>query len=141
MKHRADRQEDALAEERSRMAAEGERLARETKHGYAAKRLAERRTEAAAALKKARAIMASCEKRTPKDPGYIRDLSKAARGFDAYLDLHPNDVLVLIERARANELRSLTQEAIADLEHAIREKKELESELLPKIEALRKKIR
>lgn len=137
MKLHASRRDEALTEERMRMVTEGERLASETRTGYAAERLAERSAEAATALEKARTILASCETRRPNDPGYLKDLSKAARAFDVYLEFHPDNVQVLVERARAHELRSLNDQAVIDLKRAIRLKKELEPELRPKIEALR----
>ena len=132
-----------LAEESMRSLAETERLAKEAGLAYQRKQLADREADAAKALGQARAIMKFVEERlrdAPAEPQLNLQLVEATGLFNAALQTRPDVAEILVERARAYELRRDFERALADLDRAIELRKELASKLDPKLQELRLQV-
>ena len=113
------------AEEAGRAMAEADKASGRVQRDFQARRFQEADARARAELGPARALLASCETRPPNDPDVQRDLVQAALAFGRYLDLHPDDVDVLLLRARAWELRRFGDKAAADLRRLMELKPDL----------------
>jgi len=134
---RRDEQRD---EDSLRRVMEAERLNQQVRHDYGLKVVEQREKGAQEALAKARTSMKAAEEKAvsaPDDPELYIRLVEASLGFNAYLDVHPEDAPVLTERARAWELRGIAERAIADLERACSLRPDLEPALRTRIETLR----
>jgi len=132
-----------LAEESMRSRAETERLAREAGLAYQRKQLADRETDAGKSLEQARTIMRFVEERlrdAPAEPQLHLQLVEATGLFNAALQIRENDPAILVERARAYELRRDFERALADLDRAIELKKELAPGLDAKLNTLRLQV-
>src|ERR1043166_8196954 len=100
---RQHRKDVELADESMRSRAEAERQAREVSVDRQRELLEKRRAEANEAIEKARAIMKSAEarpKESVSDPQLYVQLVEATKGFSRWLEDHPDDASVLIERSR-----------------------------------------
>lgn len=119
--HQADLRQ---ADETIRSNAEAERQAAEVRPARQRELLERKKNE----LEKARAIMKEAEEaRTPVsgDPQLYVRLVEATQRFTRWLEENPEDVPVLVERARAYELRQDFDRAMADIEKAIALRKDL----------------
>jgi len=136
------RQEDRQALESLQKMAEGDRLHEQTRYDYGRKLVEQREEVARASLAKARSALRSAEEKArsaPDDPHVYLRLVEAVRGFNAWLDLHPEDAAVFPERARAWELQGNLERALADLERAVWLRKDLEPAVKSRIEDLRRR--
>ncbi|HEX7899594.1 MAG TPA: hypothetical protein VF950_17630 [Planctomycetota bacterium] len=121
------------AEEAGRAMAEAEKASGKAQRDFLARRFQEADAQARAGLPPARALLASCETRPPGDPDVQRDLVQAALAFGRHLDLHPEDVDILLLRARAGELRRFGDKAAADLKRLMELKPDLAESLEPRL--------
>jgi hypothetical protein len=134
------RKDEDLVLETARSNKEADRKGAEARRGYTMGVLTEKETQAREQLAKARAAMARVESilqsgtLPPELPLHLND---AFVGFNMYLSVIPDDAVVLVERARTHELRRNFDLAVADLEHAVALKPELEPGLKSRIAQLR----
>jgi hypothetical protein len=120
------------AEEAVRAMAEADKAAGQAQRDFKSRRFQEADARARADLGPARELLADCESRAPRnpaDPDLQRDLVQAALAFGRFLDLHPEDVDVLLLRARAWELRRFGDKAAADLKRLMELKPDLGASL------------
>lgn len=120
--------------------AEADRKGAEARRGYTMGVLSEKEAQAREHLAKARAAMARVESILQSGalpPELTLHLSDAFVGFNMYSSVIPDDAVVCVERARTHELRRNYDLAVADLEHAISLKPELEAGLRSRIARLR----
>jgi len=113
--------DEELAVESSRNRTEAERQYSEAVVGYQRSLIQRRESAAAQSLAKAREAMARVDallKGGAASPDLPQALNEAFVGYNAYLDVLPDDVDVRIERARTHQLRRNFDLAIADLERA-----------------------
>ena len=134
------RRDEELVLETVRSNKEAHRQSAEARRGYTMGVLSEKEAQAREQLAKARAAMARVE--TILQSGSLPTeltvhLNDAFVGFNAYLSEFKDDALVCVERARTHELRRNYDLAIADLEHAISVKPELEPGMKSRIAQLR----
>jgi hypothetical protein len=124
------------AEEAGRAVAEAERSSGAAQRDFKQRRFQEADAQARAGLDDARTRLAACEARAPGETGTPEldaELVRAAAAFGRYLELHPEDVEVLLLRARAWELRRFADKAAADLKRAMEMKPELAESLAPRL--------
>jgi tetratricopeptide (TPR) repeat protein len=132
-----------LAEESIIERAKAEQQARDAALAYQRSRVANREVDARKSLDEARRIMAFAEERlreAPAEPQLHPQLVQATIGFNGYLEVHPDDAPVLVERSRAYELRRDFERALADLDRALEVEKELAPKLDPKLQELRLQV-
>jgi hypothetical protein len=79
-------------------------------------------------------------RRAPGEPQLHPQLVEATIAFNGYLDSHPQDAPVLVERSRAYELRRDFERALADLDRAIELEKDLAAKLDGKLQELRLQV-
>ena len=140
---RRNERETRLAEESIAERALAEKRAREAAVDYQRSRLVNRETEARAALDKARATLKFAEERireAPGEPQLNPHLVEATIGFNTWLQDHPDDAPVYVERSRAYELRRDFDRALSDLDRAIDLKKELAPAFDAKLQELRLQV-
>ena len=140
---RQNRSDRRLAEESVEARARAEQQAREAGVAYLRSRVASRELEAQAALEKARGTMKFAEERlreAPAEPQLHSHLVEATIGFNTFLQEHPDDAAVLVERSRAYELRHDFERALADLDRAIEVQKDLAPKLDARVQALRLQV-
>lgn len=114
-------QEQDLAVEQSKNLTEADRKSAEAMRGYQRSVIETREASARQALAKAREAMARVDERlktAPTSPDLTLSLNDAFVGYNAYLEVLPDDADVRIERARTHQLRRNYDLAIADLERA-----------------------
>lgn len=119
LEHTAHDQE--LAVESSRNMTEAERQSSQALAGYNRSRVQRREAAAAQSLAKAREAMVRADallQGGAASPDLTLALNEAFVGYNAYLDVLPDDADVRIERARTHQLRRNFDLAIADLERA-----------------------
>jgi hypothetical protein len=139
LQERSRRDED-LVLETVRSNKEAHRQGAEARRGYTMGVLTEKETQAREQLARARAAMARVESILQSGtlpPELTLHLNDAFVGFNAYLSEFKDDAFVCVERARTHELRRNFDLAIADLEHAVAVKPELEPGLKSRIAQLR----
>jgi hypothetical protein len=110
-----------LALESEKSIVDSDRKAAEARVGYQRSIIEARETRAKEALAKARDAMARVDARmrtTATSPEITLALNEAFVGYNAYLDVLPDDADVRIERARTHTLRRNYDLAIADLERS-----------------------
>src|SRR5439155_17538055 len=115
------RTDNWLAEESIEARARADQQAREAGIAYQRSRIANREADAQKSLQKARDLMKFAEERireAPAEPQLHSHLVDATIGFNTYLQEHPDDAPVLVERSRAYELRRDFERALADLDRA-----------------------
>lgn len=120
------------AEEAGRAMAEAEKASGQAQRDFQLRRFQEADARARDGLGPARSLLADCEARAlrdPRSPDLQRDLVQAALAFGRFLDLHPEDVDVLLLRARAWELRRFGDKAAADLKRLMELKPDLAESL------------
>jgi hypothetical protein len=122
-------QDPRHAEETGRAMAEAEKASGQAQREFQLRRFQEADARARADLGPARALLADCETRDASTPDVQRDLVQAALAFGRFLDLHPEDVDVLLLRARAWELRRFADKAAADLKRLMDLKPDLREPL------------
>lgn len=136
--------DEDVAERTGRFRAETDRRAAEVRREVEARLIRERRARAALELEGARTHMAFVEERLREStapPDLTPRLVDASLGFTAWLDAHPNDALVLVERARAYELRKNFKKALRDLERAVELRPGLAADQAERLEALRARVK
>jgi len=134
------RQDEDLVLETVRSNKEADRKGAEARRGYTMGVLSEKEAQAREHLAKARAAMARVESILQSGslpPELTLHLNDAFIGFNMYLSAIPDDAVVCVERARTHELRRNFDLAVADLEHAVSLKPELEPGLKSRIAQLR----
>jgi hypothetical protein len=139
-RHEKDRR---LAEESIIEHAKAEQQARDAGLAYQRSRVANREVDARKSLEEARRIMSFSEERlreAPAEPQLHPQLVQATIAFNGYLEVHPDDAAVLVERSRAYELRRDFERALADLDRAIEVQKDLAPKLDPKLQELRLQV-
>jgi tetratricopeptide (TPR) repeat protein len=132
-----------LADATMRSNAEAERQARDVLLARQRELLEKRQAEAKEALGRARAIMKSVEssaRDAASDPKLYLDLVEATNGFVRWLEDHPDDAPVFVERARAYELRQDFERALADIDRAIALRKDLAPHLDGRLQELRLQV-
>ena len=134
------RKDEELVLETVQSNRDADRKSAEARRGYTMGVLSEKEAQARESLAKARAAMARVE--TILQSGTLPSeltlhLNDAFVGFNRYLSEIPDDAVVCVERARTHELRRNFDLAVADLEHAIALKPELEPGLKSRIAQLR----
>jgi hypothetical protein len=117
------------AEEAVRAMAEADKASGQAQRDFKLRRFQEVEAQARAGLEPARRLLAACETRDPATPDAQRDLVQAALAFGRWLDLHPEDVDVLLLRARAWELRRFGDKAAADFKRLMELKPDLSESL------------
>jgi len=113
--------DEELAVESSKNMTEAERQSSEAIVGYKRSLVQRREAVASQSLAKAREAMARTDallKAGTASPDLAQALNEAFVGYNAYLDVLPDDADVRIERARTHQLRRNFDLAIADLERA-----------------------
>jgi len=130
------RQDVELALETEQKRIEAERQAIEAGRSYRRAVVSGNEAVARGHLDKARAAMARAEKAADAAE-LAKALNEAFVGYNTYLKELPDDVDVRIERAKTHELRRNYDLAIADLEHAINLRRDLEPALRDRITQLR----
>jgi hypothetical protein len=128
-------------DENARFRIETERRSYQARKDFEAGVVARDEAQAKAALEKGRAALRAAEDvaaRGAKPP--VETLNEAVVGISAWLDRHPDDVDVLLERARACELRRFLDRALADLEKASSLRPSLAPQLAPRLEAIRAQL-
>jgi hypothetical protein len=136
--HRANERsqhDEELAVATSKNMSEAERKASEARVGYQRTIVNERESRAREGLRKARAAMARVT--DPGTPESTQALNEAFIGYNAYLEVLPDDVDVRIERAKTHELRRNYDLAITDLERAAALKPEQAPALKDRVAQLR----
>lgn len=134
------RQDDDLMMETAKSRAEADRKGGEVRRGYTQSVIQGREAEAREQLGRARAAMARVESILQSGslpPELTLLLNDAFVGYNSYLQVLPDDAVVLVERAKTHELRRNFDLAIGDLERAIRLKPELEPAMKSRIAQLR----
>ena len=134
------RKDEELVLETVQSNRDAERKSAEARRGYTMGVLSEKETQARENLAKARAAMARVEAilQSGTLPSELTlHLNDAFVGFNMYLSVSPDDAVVCVERARTHELRRNFDLAVADLEHAVALKPELEPGLKSRIAQLR----
>ena len=127
-----------LAVGQSRNMTEADRLSSEARRGYERSIIAEREAKARQALAKARTAMAKVATAPSiATPEATQALNEAFVGYNAYLDVLPDDADVRLERAKTHEMRRNYDLAIADLERAAQLKPDQAKPLNDRIAQLR----
>lgn len=137
------RTDNRLAEESIEARTRAEQQAREAAIAYQRSRIANRELDAQRALEKARGVMKFAEERireAPAEPQLHSHLVEATIGFNTFLQEHPDDAAVLVERSRAYELRRDFERSLADLDRAIEIQKDLAPKLDVKVQELRLQV-
>jgi hypothetical protein len=138
--HRAEersRHDEELAVASSKNMTETERKSAEARVGYQRSLVASREGRAREALKQARDAMARATSSTVGSPEQTQDLNQAFVGYNAYLDVLPDDADVRLERANTHQMRRNYDLAIADLERVALLKPDLAPELKGRVAQLR----
>ena len=120
------------AEEAVRAMTEADKASGRAQREFQHRRFQEADARARADLGPARSLLADCESRALQNavsPDLQSDLVQAALAFGRFLDLHPEDVDVLLLRARAWELRRFGDKAAADLKRLMELKPDLAESL------------
>lgn len=135
--------DDAAVEERARMRAKSQRIAAEVRRAYQRKLVTDREKRVADELESARKTMAFVEERLNKAvafPDLYRRLTESIISFTEVLRVHPGDAGVLVERARAYEIRGDFGRSVQDLELAVSLDKSLEPEVRNTLQELKLKL-
>lgn len=128
------------ADETMRSNAEAERQAADVIVTRQRELLEKKKAEIDAAVARARATMKDAEAARPpasSDPRMYVRLVEATQGFSRWLEEHPEDAPVLVERARAYELRQDFERALQDIDKAIALRKDLAPALDARLQELR----
>ena len=132
-----------LAELSIRSNAAAERQAQEARRAWEREQLQKAESESKATLEKARGLMKFAEERlreAPGEPQLNLQLVEATGLFNSYLNAHPDDADILVERSRTYELRRALERALADLDRAIELRKDLAPKLDGKLQELRLQV-
>ncbi len=136
---RRDQDREAAAETLANLV-DTERKARDTRIEYDQRRVADREARAKGALAKARSLLKEVAELRGQGKGEAEVYTPLIEGtiaFGAYLEVHPGDADVLVERADAHALGRLYERAVQDLERAIVIRKELEPAVRERLSMLR----
>jgi tetratricopeptide (TPR) repeat protein len=134
MRERTQKDND-LAEESARMMVESERRSTEARRNYEQGIQNEREEAARKKLVYARAAITRAAAKSSADA--TADLNEAFVGYNAVIEVFPQDPDLRIERSRVHEARRNYDRAVEDLERAILLKKTLEPALRDKIDQLK----
>lgn len=126
-----------LAVEQSRNMTEADRRSSEARIGYQRSIVERREARAKEALAKARLAMTRAAAAPANSPEATLALNDAFTGFNAYLDVLPDDADVRVERARTHQMRRNYDLAIVDLERAAELKPDRAAALKDQVAQLR----
>lgn len=129
--------DEELAVASSKNMTETERKSAEARVGYQRSLVESREIRAREALKNAREAMARARSSAVGSPEHTQELNQAFVGYNAYLDVLPDDADVRLERAKTHQLRRNYDLAIADLERVAVLKPDLAPELEGRVAQLR----